>query len=173
MRFEKYFETPPVKRGRGRPKGVKKKKTSGRPKIICIDCEGPSTPKQTMLSRTPSKTIDLTVKQAEELDARLEGSVEKKKREQTHRINWDDAKHAPLRKRIADSWMQKNDLYCAGDSFGRFYIKMHIHRNVLKRYLDGKYLGDKVKSRGRPSLLCKNVMQHLCEGAFNLGNDVF
>ena len=162
--FERYFQIPPVKRGRGRPKGSKKKQR-GRPKVAHTEAEA-AAPKQTMFDLTKeNELIDLTVKQADALDARLEGTLAKDERSKAKRINWDEAPHSQLRQRLANAWTKKNDVYSTGDSFGRFCIKVNIDRNVLHRFLNGKYKDNvQAKSRGRPSLLSKSVMRHLCEG---------
>ena len=157
-KFKSYFVKPQKKRGRP------KKRKRGRPKKEHHSIE----PKQSMMATTPT-TIDLTLKDEDELDARLEGSLAKHKRERASRVNWDVNPHFKLRRRMADSWTNKNDLYTTGDSFRRFCIKMNIDRNVLWRYLDGKYKKNKwtepcASARGRPAFLTENVMRHLCEG---------
>ena len=180
QRFETYF-TPPKKK-RGRPKKKKrgaKKKTAKRLR---------TSEKQIMLGQTDDNTVDLTnAKELDDLDARLEGVVAKDRRSTGSRINWDKEPNASLRIRIADSWTKKNDLHEEGESFNRFCNRMGIHRNVLTRFLEGKYFcilyiimndgdylnmticfagkykGAKAKSRGRPSLLSESVMRHMCE----------
>ena len=80
------------------------------------------------------------------------------------RTNWDTPKFSAIRDRIANSWVDKTDLYRDGESYQRFCIRCGISRNVLTRYLQnkkGKFTG---KKRGRPSLLSRSIMVHLCEG---------
>ena len=165
--FKQFFDTPPLKRRRGRPKGATKTKL-GRPQVTAPT----NTPSQTMIDLSKeSDTIDLTKKHKAELDARIEGDWATAGRTKRQRINWDVAPNSALRLRIADSWSGKKDLYKDGQSFGRFCKTMGIDRNVLKRFLSGKYLQNLAatnKPRGRPSLLNKNVMRHLCEGWFGV-----
>ena len=170
-RFKTYFSPAPVKRSRGRPKGSSKR-SRGRPKTAPVK-EEPVTKRQAMIDMTKdddaAPVIDLTVKQAEELDARLEKTLSKTNMTR-ERVNWDVAPFCSRRKRFADSWTNKNDLYCKGDSFGKFCIKTNIDRNVLRRYLAGKYKKEQESGqaskdqRGRPSFLTASVMRHLCEG---------
>ena len=126
--------------------------------VVVIDMTG---------SKKKAAAIELTKKEKERLDARLEGTLAKRPRGPSMRINWDLPQNFKLRRRLADSWTNKNDLYVAGDSFGAFCTKTAIDRNVLKRYLQGKYLKSNQLSsrRGRPTLLAESVMRHLCEGA--------
>ena len=158
--FETYFIKP---KKRGRPKNKKKR---GRPKAKVVKAEK----KQAMMQQSESghegAPIDLTAKQKDELDARLEGTVAKSRRQKLQRINWDAPDYSELRQMIADSWVKKNNLYSQGESFGRFCHRMGIDRNVLKRYLNGKYVRPELRKvkRGRPSLLTESVMRHLCEG---------
>lgn len=167
-RFEEYFATPPAPRSRGRPKKKTHTKKRGRP----AKQKGPQTfQAQTMMTQVVGQpeVIDLTAKDNDKLDARLEGALAKRSRTSLHkqRTNWDTPPNFALRKRIADSWTTKSDLYTLGDSFGGFCVKMGIHRNVLKRYMQGKYLKNQSRvqiSRGRPTLLKESVMRHLCEG---------
>ena len=165
-RFEQYFTTSPVPRKprkRGRPK---KKGKRGRPrkKLAVKTC------KQTIMTQDPENptVIDLTLKHGEDFEAQLEGVLAKCKRSSgKKRTNWDTPANSAYRKRVADSWTGKCDLYTKGDNFGRFCVKMGIHRHVLKRYLEGKYAKgqtSKQASRGRPTLLKESVMRHLCEG---------
>ena len=162
QRFEKYFTKPPRKRGRPR----KKKGKVGRPrgkKATSKHC-------QTMVSMD-DQCIDLTVKSNSTLDARLEGVCAKQlllnQEGGIARINWDQPQRDDLRLRIADSWYLKCDLYQKGESFNKFCIRLAIDRNVLRRFLTGKYssIQKQLKARGRPALLSKSVMKHLCEGA--------
>ena len=163
-RFKEYFLQPKPKRGRP------KKKKRGRPK----KSKSKSTA-QTKITSSKRKTIDLTIdeespkqKKLAGLDARLHGAVQSSKRySRSHviRTNWEDAKHSQLRDRIADSWEKKTDLYKEGESFNKFCIRCGINRNVLKRYLERRgAVGLDVRPRGRPPLLDKSVMVHLCEG---------
>ena len=163
-RFETYFVPPKPKPGRPR------KKKRGRPKLETT----PAEKKQCMINLADAgdnSTIDLTQKDLDQLDARLEGVVSRAKRDAEKRINWDVDPYCTLRKNIADSWVNKNNLYTFGDSFNRFCWKMGIDRNVLKRYLNGKYkkgADEKQKTRGRPTQLSPSVMRHLCEGNYTL-----
>lgn len=156
-RFEAYFIPPKAKPGRP------KKKKRGRPKLEAQ----PAGKKQCMINLADDgnkPTIDLTGKDMDQLDARLEGVVSRAKRTAEKRINWDVEPYQTLRRNIADSWTNKNNLYTFGDTFHRFCWKMGIDRNVLKRYLNGKYKGEKNKTRGRPTQLSYSVMRHICEG---------
>ena len=111
--------------------------------------------------------IDLTVKQREKLDARLERALAKQKMPlRTKRINWDSPIYFERRKRYADSWSNQNDLFKKGESFFSFCERMGIDRNVLSRYLRGKYKTDRIVARGRKTLLPIHVMRHLIEGNF-------
>ena len=159
--FASYFIKP--KRKRGRPK----KRKRGRPKKKLEPSAGN---KQTMLDSTNNDVIDLlTAKDKDDLDARLEGALRKCKRSgPVKRINWDAGDHAVFRKRCADSWLKGNDLFEKGESFNHFTKRMGIDRNVLKRYMKGKYItqSENTNRRGRPSLLPVSLMTHLCEGQF-------
>jgi hypothetical protein len=158
-KFKKYFFKPKAKRGR--PPKKKRKRKRGRPKKQ----EQPIKAKQTMMSSTGNEVVDLTAKDKDDLDARLEGTLQSMKRGRRERINWDKGQPALHRKRCADSWFKSADLFEPGESFGHFCKRMAIDRNVLKRYLKGKYLEQHLaKRRGRPSLLSVSVMTHLCEG---------
>ena len=161
-KFQEYFLQPAKKRGRP------KKKKRGRPKKMSPE-ECAALEKQTMMQQQePGEVIDLTVKQREQLDARLEGTIRdlhlpvKKK---AH-INWDSPKYFELRKRFADSWTDKNDLYKEGECFGKFVKRCGIDRNVLRRYMKGKYKSDREIARGRKTLLPVHVMRHLIEGLY-------
>ena len=134
IRFKAYFVPPKPKRGR-----PKKKKRKGRPRkrarndkqqcmIVVISDSG---------SETEEAIIDLVGKDAESLDARLEGVVAKALRNKQQRINWDIEPNSSLRLRMADSWHNKNDLYNKGESFNKFCVRMAISRNVLQRFLLG------------------------------------
>lgn len=131
-RFQDYFVPPKPKAGRRR------KKKRGRPKRAAT----PVQKKQCMINLADEDdTIDLTQtpKDRDQLDARLEGVVNRSKRSPDERINWDVEPYFSIRKNIADSWVNKNNLYTYGDSFNKFCIKMGIDRNVLKRYMCGKW----------------------------------
>ena len=155
--FESYFEKPKAKRGR--PKKSKKRKR-GRPKNV-VDLT--STPKQTMMDE--EDVDNLVPKDKEELDARLEGTLRSCERSgPVKRVNWDVGEPAVYRLRCADSWMKSTDLFKEGESYHRFCQRCGINRNVLKRFLKGKYLLNNSNTRGRPSLLSSTVMRHLCEG---------
>lgn len=159
--FETYFIKP---KKRGRPKNKKKR---GRPKAKVVKTKKKQTMMQESESGHAAAPIDLTAKQQDELDARLEGTVAKcSRRQRLQRINWDAPDYSELRQIIADSWVKKHNLYSQGESFGRFCHRMGIDRNVLKRYLSGKYVRPELRKvkRGRPSLLTESVMRHLCEG---------
>ena len=159
-KFVNYFTKPKAKRGR-----PKKRKRRGRPKKEVVDLTQPT---QTMMNSTDNNVLDkLTPKDADDLDARLEGSIRKARRTTQKRINWDVGEHAIFRKRCADSWFRCNDLYEQGESFHRFCNRVAIDRNVLRRYMKGKYVENSLRQRrGRPSLLPVSVMRHLCEGLF-------
>ena len=164
-KFETYF-TKPKKRGRPPPK-----KRRGRPKKkVAVVQQRQSMMEQDSADQDGEEggqpVIDLTGKQMDELDARLEGTVAKCRRTTAERINWDSPDYSILRDIIAKSWDKKNNLYSQGESFGRFCKRMGINRNVLQRYLEGKYKHPELraKRRGRPSLLTESVMRHLCEG---------
>ena len=168
--FKAYFLKPkkkagrPKKRKRGRPAKKAKKKNADNAKQRTL--------------QTDANTVDLTKHGSAVLGAHLEGSIEAEKREQKFRINWDDKDHAPLRKRYADSWMNRNDLFREGESYAMFCKRCAINRNVLSHYMLLQKIGAGVekagtkkpvsmkKSRGRPSLLPKNIMRHICEGTF-------
>lgn len=165
--FKSYFLKPkkkvgrPKKRKRGRPAKKGKKPVA----------------KQSTL-QTESNTVDLTKHGSAVLGAQLEGAIEAEKRDEKQRINWDDKVHAPLRKRYADSWVNRNDLFREGESFALFCERCAINRNVLSRYMLLQKIGasetvknqkkpvSMKKSRGRPSLLPRSIMQHICEGMF-------
>ena len=155
--FKRYFLEPKPKVGR--PKKRKRKRGGKRKSKV-----EPDTSKQTMMSGKSNES--LTTKQKDELDARLEGSLRKMQRSgPVSRVNWDVGNAALYRKRCADSWMKSTDLFEDGQSFFRFCKRCGIDRNVLKRYLNGKYITNCLTNcRGRPSLLPVSVMRHLCEG---------
>lgn len=165
-KFEAYFHQPQKKRGR--PK--KKKHKRGRPtKKARDDANSPAAKQQMMSQAEPGDVIDLTVKQRAKLDARLEGTLAKQQLQQSNkRINWDSPQFFERRKRYADSWSNENDLFKTGESFGAFCERMGIDRNVLSRYLRGKYKTDCVIARGRKTLLPYHVMRHLIEGNYCL-----
>ena len=168
--FEDFFNRP---KKRGRPK----KKKRGRPKKKQKACK--SKKKQTQI-------IDLTANNGTDkhgnvkkggivLKARLEGVIATEANHDNSpaaRINWDTPENSARRKRFADSWTHQNDLYRPGDSFQNFCNRCAIHRNVLKRFLIGKYqveeVGPTKQGRGKPSLLSKTVMRHLCEGMLTM-----
>ena len=159
--FKQYFLQPqkkgrPKKRKRGRPK---KKKA-----IDLTNC-APSS----------KDTVDLTQHGKAVLGAHLEGAIETERREETKRVNWDDKEHAALRKRYAASWLNKNDMYRRGESYNLFCKRCAIPRSVLSRFMLLQKIGAQApaacskpvtkRGRGRPSLLPKDVMRHICEGA--------
>lgn len=166
--FKGYFEQP--KKRKGRPR----KRKRGRPKKQATS----SVPAQTKL---PKEIIDLTKKAKQQLDADVEGTIAAAKRHEEgkqHRINWDLKQHKKLRARIADSWCKKNDLYRKGESMTLFCKRNNISRSVLSRYLKLRLVEEAKtslakkqrrppptrKKRGRPALLSKSIMRHLCEG---------
>ena len=160
-KFEQYFVQPPKKRGRP------KKKKRGRPKKMSPqECD--SLEKQTMMTQDEPNVIDLTFKELDELDARLEGTIRDMHLPvaKKNRINWDSPKYFELRKRFADSWTDKNDLFKEGESFTKYVKRCDIDRNVLKRYMKGKYITDREIARDRKTLLPVHVMRHLIEGIF-------
>lgn len=163
--FNSFFTKPKAKAGRP------KKRKRGRPKN--------KQPKSTTCAQTTMKVIDLTVKEKQQLDAAVEGTIAAAKQQpEVIRINWDREGNKQIRARIADSWCGKKDLYRAGESFTLFCQRNNISRNVLKRFLELrlKHDCDKARSkkqrrprptrkkRGRPALLSKSIMRHLCEG---------
>ena len=156
-KFVKYFVQPKAKRGR--PK--KKKNRRGRPSK-----KGSNEPKQAVMGA--HNFVDLTTKQKDNLDAKLEGIVNRAlKKAKMKRINWDVEPHRAYRQRLADSWINKNDLYVEGESYNRFCIRHDIHRGVLSRYLQllERHKGEVAKKkRGRRPLLSMSVMRNLCEG---------
>ena len=95
QRFQSYFHQPKPKRGR--PKKKKKKdrpkKRSRVPKKQCMISLVDSSASET----EDDRTIDLVVKDHDELDARLEGVVNKALRDKTKRINWDVEPNFSLR----------------------------------------------------------------------------
>ena len=113
--------------------------------------------------------VDMTKKVEPDLDARLEAQVQASRavvRSAESRINWDVEPHFSLRKRIADSWQNKNDLYAKGDNMYRFCKRVHMARATLCRYL--KKLKNGVQNpskRGRKTHLSESVMRHICEGS--------
>ena len=148
-------------RKRGRPK--KKKSKRGRPKKTVDNKTG----KQCM--------VDMTVKAAPQLDAKLEKQVQASRAARKNvraRVNWDIEPHATLRNRIADSWIKKKDLYVKGETMCAFCTRTNFSRAVLGRYIPQrkKFLegGAKEmpppKKRGRPTHLSESVMRHICEG---------
>ena len=163
--FENYFAKP-AKRGRPKKKkkrGRPKKKAKSKQQKIAIDLTGNSPP------------ADITARSGEALQARLAGELlrETSLRSRRTRTNWDTPANAARRKRYADSWTSKNDLYREGESFQRFCDRLAIDRNVLRRYINTKYAAPATtatdratprRGRGRPSLLSESVMRHLCEG---------
>lgn len=163
--IDEYFPKP---KKRGRP--AKRKSKRGRPKKATAK---KTDRKQTRMVQNADEPdiVDLTVKAKSGLDARLEGIIAKANMQKGTpagrfaRINWDDDVHMPLRKRIADSWVNKNDLYKdEKESFRKFAVRNGIDRNVLRRFLDVKPKTKK-KTRGRPTHIERNVMRHLCEGS--------
>ena len=161
-KFKSYFVNPKAKKGRP------PKKKRGRPKKTQVQNKS-----QTRIKASKNKEIDLVPPKKQKLDgldARLRGAVESTKRYQrSHviRTNWDTEKYSNLRDRIATSWTERNDLYVKGESFARFCVRCGISRNVLKRYLDKQKQnaeGVSTRGRGRPALLDRSIMVHLCEG---------
>ena len=103
------------------------------------------------------------------LQARIEGAVAKAKQTPVInlvRINWDLPENAQLRERLADSWVNKQDLYKQGESLTRFAQRNGIDRNVLQRFLQHKHGKNKnnLPQRGRRAYLSRSVIHHLCEG---------
>ena len=160
-KFVSYFTKPkkrgrPKKRRRGRPK---KKKPTDDESAASAQC-----------------MIDMTRKVEPNLDARLEAQVLASRAAcsdaKTRRVNWDIEPHSSLRNRVADSWINKNDLYTKGDTFYKFCARTNFSRSTLTRYLPlrRKFLQDGVapqpKKRGRKTHLCESVMRHICEGLF-------
>ena len=124
-RFESFFIT---KRKRGRP--PKKKKKRGRPRKKSVTAN--SKKKQRMCD------VDLTSKAADNLDHRLEAAVQASRAaipKSSVRINWDREPHYSLRKRVADSWILKKDLWIKSETLRKFCDRMHVSRPVLCRYL--------------------------------------
>ena len=155
-RFEAYFEKPVKKRKRGRPKKrkrTKKKKASTQhlqhlPKVV---------PKRKSAKKSKAR---------KRLFGKCEGIVNEDKQRDRCRINWDAEPHLSRREKLAQSWINKNDLYKVGDSFAFFCQREAIDRNVLKRYIKKKETGTKPKRRGRPTHLSESVMRHICESKF-------
>ena len=93
-----------------------------------------------------------------------------KKRSGT-RVNWDEEPHFSLRKRVADAWINKEDLYVTGDSLYSFCERTTVSRAVLTRYLPRrrKEIEDGITipagKRGRPAHLSESVQRHVCEGS--------
>ena len=83
-------------------------------------------------------TTDMT-KQAAKLEGLTDAQMKKRKIGGKLRVNWDREPFRSRRKRFADSWTNKNDLFRCGDSFGKFCKVNNIDRRVLRRYLAGKY----------------------------------
>ena len=145
--FERYFTPPqPARKKRGRPK-KKRRNREAKPEPAVVD-----------LSSSLSK------RQRDELKSKLKGAIATATRKPAVRVNWDVGACAVLRERLAQSWLQKNDLFEAGDSFARFCTKNGISRTVLKRYLANKKSGQPAKKRGRKTLLSESVIRHICEG---------
>ena len=121
------------------------------------------------MQKSLSPVIDLTKRKKRKLDVELMGVIQAEKKKRGERVNWDKAENAKLRERIYQSWQGKNDMYHAGESYTLFCKRCCINRNVLSRYIkrkedEEKYGKRTVRSRGKPSLLPKSVMRHLCEG---------
>ena len=163
-RFKQYFLKP--KRKPGRPR---KRKRRGRPKKKNND--KPSA--QLMMAGEDNQ---LTPKQAEHLDARLESAVRASRaaaaaKPAAKRINWDKEPHFSLRQRVADSWLRKDDLWTKGETMRQFCERMHMSRPVLSRYLKKRKKElkndtcEKASKRGRKAHLSESVMRHVCEGA--------
>ena len=154
QQFKSFFVK---KRKRGRPK----KKKRGRPR------------KQKKVDNKTQCMIDLTPKAAENLDARLEKAVKASRAavpKQASRINWDKEPHFSLRKRVADSWILKKDLWTKGETLRKFCERMHVSRPVLCRYLPKRKKelesgnAEEPSKRGRKTHLSESVMRHICEG---------
>lgn len=167
-RFKSFFIKP--KRKPGRPR-KRKRKRAGRPKK-----KVKKTSAQLMMEPGEGEgdeIIDLTPKAAENLDARLEKAVKASRaaiKPAFTRINWDLEPHFSLRKRIADSWLLKNDLFAKGETQRKFCERMNISRPVLIRYLPKRQkelksgMDLKPSKRGRKTHLTESVMRHICEG---------
>ena len=168
--FKAFFQQPKPKVGRP------KKRRRGRPKKAQTTSSACA---QTTLKS--KEIIDLTGKKKQQLDADVEGTIARAKRaarEAPKRKNWDIGEDKKHRARLADSWLGQNDLYRAGESFKLFCKRNVIPRNTLKRFIElrakeafnaaeakKKRLPPPTrKKRGRPALLSKSVMRHVCEG---------
>ena len=150
-KFESYFEKPKKKRGRPR-KGRRRRRSLF------------STAKR-LQAKKENSVNQSTISVSTDLKVRIEGVIAAARQKQsTTRINWDIAPHRELRDRLAKSWTNKTDLYREGESFTRFCKRTHINRIVLKRYIDRVAAGEPAKKRGRPTLLSRDVMRHICEG---------
>ena len=156
--FQSYFVKPgrkrgrPRKRKRGRKKKTKKKSTG----VKSTDGHG--------------AVIDLTHKKGEQLEQQLEGVVGAALLEQPRRrINWNTPENQVKLKRISISWIEQTDLYLPGETMHAFCEHVGVDRGVLRRYMtQNKKVGKsskKARRRGRPTLLSRSVMEHLCEGA--------
>lgn len=162
--FQNFFHKPkkrgrPKKKKRGRPKSKKKKTSKAKAKQIPI------------VDLTGKTLVDLSVASATALKARLAGVMLNDAKTTHRRVNWDVKENFERRQRYADSWTKKIDLFRAGESFQNFCDRCGIDRNVLRRYIAGKYSQQvvgmtKPRGRGKPSLLPESVMRHLCEGLF-------
>ena len=151
-----YFKPPEKKRKRGRPKKRKRSKKPSLKEQAEQVQKLPNKKKQTFIYK------DIAYN---ELEAGAEGAVQKELlRPKPTRINWDVEPYRALRKRLADSWTNKNDLYNGKDSFHKFCIHNGIARNVLKRFMQREEASP--LKRGRRTLLSKDCMRHLCEGMF-------
>ena len=121
----------------------------------------------------------LTPKARANLDARLEAAIAAgrlNKNSDSKRVNWDVEPNASIRRRCADSWINKDDLYVEGETFNAFVNRTPCSRGVLLRYipvrkkeLAGEPVAKKGK-RGRPAHLSLSVMQHICEGTHKVCN---
>ena len=152
-RFKKYFCEQERKKKRGRPRKRKRKQKKTKTSTSTI-------------KTVPKRSAKKKKKARRRLFAKLNAVAEKAKREDLCRINWDIEPHKSHRERVAQSWLEKNDLYKEGESFGFFCKKHVIDRNVLRRYLESKETGKKSNKRGRPTHLSESVMRHVCEGQF-------
>ena len=149
--FRNYFGEP--KKKRGRPKKKKGKAKSGRKK---------KKGKQITIDLTTTENVRTTARR----DAEMAGLVQMHSRTTLSRTNWDKPENAELRMRLAESWVEKKDLYRAGETFYRFCMRNGIDRNVLSRFIARQKQGIPPKKRGRKTILSEDVIKHLCEGGF-------
>ena len=147
-RFVSYFKNP--KRKRGRPK-KKKRGRSARTRT-----------KRALTDERRKKNTAIAREKAFLVKA-MEGALAVERQKVLTRINWDTPGRKELRKRIANSWTNKTDMYRDGESFAKYCVRVGIHVNSLRRFLKakGQY---KSKKRGRKPFLKESVMRHICEG---------